>query len=49
MSLSNRDKKQHNANCDFACVLKDEMEYVPDLRELDMECGSLKEAIDFIG
>jgi hypothetical protein len=49
VSLSDRDKEQHSANCDFACVLNDEMEIVPALRELDMECGSLKEAIDFIG
>lgn len=49
VSLSDRDKEQHNVDCDFACVLKDQMEFVPALRELDMECGSLQEAISFIG
>ena len=49
VQLSNKDKESHNIDSDFACILNDEMEYPADLREIDMECGSLQEAIDFIG
>lgn len=49
VSLSQRDKEQHNTDSDYACILKDEMELPANLRELDMECGSLQEAIDFVG
>ncbi len=44
VSLSERDKKQHNTDSDFACILRDEMEFTPSLREFDIECGSLQEA-----
>jgi len=48
VSLSKRDKEHHNIDSDFACILKEEMELSASLREIDMECGSLQEAIDFI-
>ena len=49
VQLSEKDKENHNVDSDFACILNDEMEYPADLREIDMECGSVQEAIDFIG
>lgn len=49
VSLSDRDKRQHNTDSDFACILNDEMDYPADLRNLDMECESVQECIDFIG
>ena len=49
VQLSKKDKENHNVDSDFGCILKDEMEYPADLREIDMECGSLQEAIDFVG
>jgi len=49
VQLSEKDKENHNVNSDFACILNNEMEYPADLREIDMECASLQEAIDFIG
>lgn len=49
VELSLRDKEYYNSNCPYACVLKDEMEYPPDLRVLDMECETFQEAIDFVG
>ncbi len=44
VSLSERDKKQHNTDRDFACVLRDEMEFTPSLHELNLKCDSLQEA-----
>jgi hypothetical protein len=49
VSLTDKDKEDHNVSSDFACILNDEMEFAASLREIDMECGSLQECIDFIG
>lgn len=49
VSLTDKDKEDHNVSSDFACILNSEMEYAVNLREIDMECGSMQECIDFIG
>ena len=49
VEFSPKDQLNHNVSSPYGCILNDEMEFASDLREIDMECGSVQECIDFIG